>query len=283
MRYRMTDPFWAFFGRILVKPVVIIGLTALLIVESYYLLFPGEAKIPAARRQLADRVCTRVVADLPRREGSPSVAVLDLAGDPNGLVTALLREKIQAADSYRVLERQLFDKMLGEFGRQGAPVSRLTDAVSTARQIGVDLVVFGEVSDFFVDTGRSSLRLEARMAERQSGQAVFARSYYEGSSGGWFSRLPDRSLLRRVLIWILLTILLPVVSIPLIRRLIAMDSNITNLLMLLGYTALDMLFAFLLAGFGFPGVWGIVLLVLALAASAFYNYSIASLIEEIEH
>jgi hypothetical protein len=63
----------------------------------------------------------------------------------------------------------------------------------------------------------------------------------------------------------------------------AVDSNLLNLGLLLGYTLLDMLAALLLTGFWIPTVWTMGILLLALAASGYYNYRIASFIERMRH
>lgn len=285
MRYRMTDPFWAYFGRLLVRPLVIACIGVVTLFESYHLLTPAEDSLVLMRRKLAEHVCAQVVADLPKRGGAPTLAVLNIAGDANGLVTGLLREKIQAAGEYHLLDDSFLGKLLREFGKEGAPVSRLADAVATAREIGVDLVVFGEIAEFRVDENVSRLKLEMRMADRQSGQAVFARSYSQGTQdpSSWRARLADSPAGRRIFIWVAFTLLLPVISIPLIRRLTAMDSNLLNLALLLCYTLVDMFIAFLLIGFGISSVWTALILFVALAASSLYNYCIASFIEQMGH
>ena len=41
-------------------------------------------------------VCNRVLKDLPKGEKRRSLAVLDIAGDNNGMIAGLLRERIRA-------------------------------------------------------------------------------------------------------------------------------------------------------------------------------------------
>jgi hypothetical protein len=286
MQYEFGDFFWAFFGRILIKPIVLICLTILMVVEAYYLIAPAKDPLPAARSKLAERVCSKAVLELPKRTDSPSVAVLNIAGDANGAVTRLLREKVSTAGSYRVLEDRFLGKLMKEFRKENAPISNLSDAVATARQLGVDFVLFGEIADFSVNENGSNMTLDMRMAERQSGQAVFARSFSEGSpslTSSWRLSITERPWARKVFIWLLFTLLLPLASIPLIKRLIAIDSNMLNLAMLAGYTIADMLIACLLTGFSFEGITTIALLILALAGSAVYNYSVAAFVEQMEH
>ena len=280
----MTDPFWAYFGRTLIKPVVIAGLVIIILVEAYVLfLRPTEDSLASARQDLAERACTQVAADLPKRSGASTIAVLNIAGDANGTVTGLLRQRLQKSGDYRMLDGSFLVKLLREFGKENAPVSRLADAVSTAREIGVDLVVFGEVADFTVDDSTSRLKLEMRMADRQSGQAVFARSYSFGTPEGassWRTRLANSPKSRRIFMWVVFTLLLPVLCIPLIRRWTARDSNLVNLALLLGLTIVDMFVALFLTGFGISTAWTIVVLFLALGGSCYYNYRITSFIQD---
>jgi hypothetical protein len=127
------------------------------------------------------------------------------------------------------------------------------------------------------------------MAERSSGQAIFARSYFESMGGGglassyWRARIADSSKGRRIFIWVAFTLLLPLVSLPLIRRLLSEDSNLINLALLLAYTIVDMLFALLLTGFWIPTVWTAIFLILALAGSGYYNYRIANMVDRLSH
>jgi len=287
--YRITDPFWAFFGRILVKPIILAALGLSMLFEGYRLFGPTEDSLGFMRRKLADRLCSQAAKDLPKKGGGQSLAVLSFAGDGTGYVTRLLRDKIEAVGEYRLLEDSFFRKLLREFGNEDVAVSLLTDAVATARKVGVDLVVFGEIPEFTAGEDRATFKLEVRMAERESGQAIFARSYSDRIGGStevnsyWRARLADSSKGRRIFIWVAFTLLLPLASVPLIRCLTAASSNMINLLMLLGYTLVDMLVALLLTGFWIPTLWTAGILLLALGASSYYNYRVASFIEEMGH
>jgi hypothetical protein len=289
MQFSMRNAFLGFFGRALVKPFILAGLGISMLLGSYHLLGPANESLGFMRRNLAERVCTEAVGDLPKREGVPSIAVLDLTGDQQSFITKLLREKIAASGEFRVLDETFFHKLLREFGKDHEFSARLEDAVATARQIGVDLIVFGEIPEFTAKDDAATLKLELRMAERASGQAIFAHSYSESIGGSlvlsayWRARIADSSKGRRMFIWIAFTLLLPLGTIPLIRRLTAQDSNLLNLAVLLGYTILDMLVALLLTGFWIPTLWTAGILILALVSSAYYNYRIASFIERVRH
>ena len=288
-QFRIMDPFWSFLGRLAVKPIIFAGLGLSMLWQTYSMFTPAEDGLGFMQRNLAERICAQVLNDLPRKEGVPSLAVLDLAGDAQGHVGSLLRGKISASGEYRVLEESFLRKLLREFGKSSVPATRLEDAVAASRQIGVDLILFGEIPEYEVKERTGSLKLELRMAERATGQAIFARSYAEDIGGSlilssyWRARIADSSKGRRIFIWAAFTILLPLVTIPMIRRLISEESNLMNLAMLLAYTTVDMILALLLTGFWIPTIWTAAILILALAGSGYYNFRVASLVESMSH
>ncbi len=289
VQLRIMDPLYSFLGRSLVKPILYFGLGLSMFYQGYHLIAPAEDGRGFMQRNLAERLCAKVAGDLPKKEGVPSLAVLELAGDRQGNVTKLLREKIAASGEFRVLEEPFLGKLLREFGGQGISVTRLEDAVAAARRIGVDLVLFGEIPEYDVKERTGTLKLELRVAERATGQAIFAQTFAEEMGGSlilssyWRARIADSSKGRRIFVWIVFALLLPLLTIPLIRRLISEESNILNLATLLGYTIVDMLLALLLTGFWIPTIWTAGILILALAGSGYYNYRIASIVERMSH
>jgi len=289
MQLRLTDPLFGFLGRSLMRPILLLGVLGSAVFGGFHFLGAPEDTLGSMQRSLADKICTQAVQDLPKMANVPSLAVLSLAGDDSNYLTGLLRQKIVASGQYRVLDETFFGKLMQEFGKREAAVTRLSEAVGLARQLGVDLVVFGEVPRPQPESGAGVLRLELRMAERSSGQAVFARSYSEEVGGSlilnsyWRSRIADSSKGWRIFFWILFTLLLPIAAIPLIRRLVSAESNAANLLLLLGLTVIDMFAALLLTGFWIPTVWTALILVAALGGSIFYNYCIASFVERMSH
>jgi hypothetical protein len=283
---RFSNPFQLLVAGFLLRPYVLACLLAGVAFQGYRMTRPAKADMESLRRQLVEAVCSRAAADLPRRESVSTLAVLELAGDPSGVVSAELKKSIRAAGTHRLLDDAFLGRLLREFAGDGVPVATLAEAVGAARRIGVDAVVFGNVPEFSVGADSGALTVELRMAERETGQAVFARSYREtageiyGGMSGWRARMAQKPAGSRILVWAAFTLLLPLVSAPLVLRLTAMESNIINLGMLLGYTAADVAFAAFLTGFRIASLWVSALLLLALAAGAFYNYRIASFIEE---
>jgi hypothetical protein len=197
-----------------------------------------------------------------------------------------MRDRITESGKYEVIEESFFRKILREVGWGAKPVSRLDEAVAVARRLGVDTVVFGEVPEFTWSEQKAVLRLELRMADRVSGEASFARSYSETLGGGtgpgtWRARLADSSKARRVFIWAVFALLLPILASPLIRRLAAEDSNTVNLLMLGGLTAIDVIAAAALASFWLATWWTIAALLAAACLAGYYNFRVTTVIDEL--
>jgi hypothetical protein len=273
-------------SRLLLSRVFLAAAGAATLVSAYQLFGPRGEELGFMRRTLTDRVVGSAAADLPRRENVKTVAVLDLPGDANGFITTELRRRVADSGKYELIEDSFFRKLLREFGYNQAPVSGLREAVAAARNLGVDAVVFGEVPEFKSSGDAASLALEIRMAERESGQAVFAKSYRETATGRptalsyWRARMADSPKGTRILVWVLFATLLPLLLAPVVRWLAGQDSNTINLAMLVGLTLVDLLAAWFLTGFWIPTLWSAAMLVAATAGGGYYNYRVATAIDE---
>jgi len=89
------------------------------------------------------------------------------------------------------------------------------------------------------------------------------------------------SLVKRVLIWLALAALLPLLLIPLIKRLLEKNSNAVNFALLAGLTLIDLAAAFVLAGFELFSWLPALMILAAGAAGAVYNYWLCSALERL--
>lgn len=94
----------------------------------------------------------------------------------------------------------------------------------------------------------------------------------------WYYRLPleDRAAIwtavRGALIWIGLVTVLPWATFFIPVRAVRADSNVISGLMLLGYLAADVLFAFYLTGGTLGNAWQAAILILGFLCAALYNF-----------
>ena len=88
------------------------------------------------------------------------------------------------------------------------------------------------------------------------------------------------SPLFRMFLWLIFVALLPLGTSSLVVKIARYQSNKYNFLMILGYTAVDMFFAYALVGFVIYSTWTELLFFLGFLASGIYNYEICDFIEE---
>lgn len=271
------------FAELLFRRLVVLFLTAATLFEGYLLLRPNGDELGFLRRTLADRAAAEIVEDLPQN-GARTLAVLPLAGDVDEFLTTTLRESVRSSGKYALLDDSFFHKIWSELGRRDAPVADLDGALAAARKAGVDFALFGEIVQFETTENRAALKVNLRLADRAAHQAVFARTFERTSGGGtfsspyWRAHIADSSKLHRALVWMLVVLLLPIVTAPIIRRVTEEESNAWNLALLVVYTSIDGVLAFALTGFWVPGVLTATVLLAAFASSAYYNYLTATLI-----
>jgi hypothetical protein len=178
------------------------------------------------------------------------------------------------------------DRILRQIGLSSKPVTRLEDAVRIARETGVDGVLFGEVVDSSFGPRAAHVKLELRWADKSSGQAVYLPPM-EANAGGsamspsyWSARMNAAPIWPRILIWLAVTILLPLVASPLIRKLTAEQSNAINFAVLAVVTTLDVALAFVLLGFSVSAALPALALLAAFAGAVYYNTLAVSAIDE---
>jgi len=271
---------------ILARPVGKMLLGAVVVLQGY-LLFRPQDPLGFAGHSVVTQTAAAVAADLPDRKGLTTLAVLPFVNDFNAVVAGQVKDAILERGRYEVLDESFFRRLLNEARGGAAPIADLKEAVAAARRIGVDAVVFGEVSRLTREPGQADLALNLRMAERESGQAVFARQYEDRAGGNstsvayWRARLADSSTPQRILAWTCIVLLAPLVGAGLIRRVTAEESNLRNGVLLVAMTGIDVLLAWGLTGFWIAS-WGTAAAIaLAAAASLAYNYKVASIIDDL--
>ena len=138
--------------------------------------------------------------------------------------------------------------------------------------------------------------LEVNLAEVATGQVVYSRRYTLDTSppsntgepgmesGGL--ELPERGFwgwTTRIVAWLLLVLLLPMITIGFIRLMVTKKSNAANAFTLVIYGLADAALAFLLVGPAALATWvGGVIFLIALVAAVAYNVKIVSTAHRLE-
>lgn len=77
----------------------------------------------------------------------------------------------------------------------------------------------------------------------------------------------------KLIIWLCIVLLLPMVTVVFVRRVLDEESNAATFLLLAGYTALDTLAAWILIGAVNIGIWPALILIGGAVLAGVYNYT----------
>ena len=141
-----------------------------------------------------------------------------------------------------------------------------------ARKLLIPVVVLAAVCVLW---GSSGAKPEATSSVPSSGSASEAPP---SPPGPWLRTGP---LVQRLLVWILLVLLAPILTVPLANRVFDERSNAANFFLLAGYVVFDTLAALLLNLVCLGGILVGALCLAGLAAAAFYNYRVCTFLERL--
>jgi hypothetical protein len=274
---------------ILLSKWILLGGLAVAAWQGWTVLRPRRWEPSDLQKAVVENVCWDAAEALPPDlPGIQKIAVLRLAGrDSEGYVSRTLAECVGRSGRYDVLHEGFVAKLMRELGLDDAPVEALADATKAGRKMGVDGVLFGEVAEFTSDRTSASIRLNLRLASVESGEAVFAESFARreppdpASVAGVRQAILGSHVVKRILIWLAVAALLPLLLFPLVKRLLEEESNAVNFGLLAGLTLVDLALAFVLCGLTVSAWLPGVLLIAAGVAGAAYNYWLCSNIEKL--
>jgi hypothetical protein len=207
---------------------------------------PVPAEIDAPRQQIAEEACWRVAELLPSVTGPRKLAVMRLAEDENGYVTAKLRETIGRAGNFHVLADSLLVHVMKELGLQEKPAGDLDSAFTAARKADAQYLLDGEVHAFTSDRSQGRISLTATLYRVDNSQVIgeAMRIDLPGESQSW-GGLKGVPL---IFAWLLAVALLPFILYKVVKSALATESNGAILVMLLVLSVIDVLLAWGLVG-----------------------------------
>jgi hypothetical protein len=236
----------------------------------------------ALRDTLLDSISERIAAQTPIQFAGRPIVVAQLGGDPDGTLTQGLRLRL-GAEKVRSVSGEFLDRVLQQMGLQGKPVVTLDAAMRVARETGVEAVLFGDVVDQRLADRAGKLTLDLRWAETSTGRSIYSApvsAEIGGPSDFLLARTARAAIWPRILIWLSVSLFLPIMGSPLIQWLTARESNALNLATLGGMTLIDTLIALGLMGLSASSVLPALALVAAFVCAAFYNYVAVDLIDQ---
>jgi hypothetical protein len=209
----------------------------------------GEAPmpVPATLQEAVDAACLDVPRSLPRPQRAlrPTL-VLPLDGDRELLVTQGIRRALEQDGGYRPVDKGKARELLDElFDLAGVPRQDVTDAdtaLGMAKAAGAEVVLFGQVERLELRDGQAAVSFSLRAFELGSEQPLLVGNFpaappAESSAAetppawGWML-----GVLAVAVFW-------PLLTIPVMARVLRMESNAATLMTIVGVTAVPALVA----------------------------------------
>jgi hypothetical protein len=235
------------------------------------------------RRKAADDACWQAVEKLPGLPPGEKVAVLRLAGDRTGYVTGKLREVMDRKGRWKLADPSRLDTVLQRLKEElklaDAEPASVDAAVKAGRWAGTEWVLYGRIDEFTSDRGTGRIRMELRVASvldgNDAGRPIVVAVPPEGAALGlllWGLAWP-------VLLWIGAVAALPLATLPIVKAVLARESNAATFVLLIAYALAAWVLAFALAGFQIAGWLQGALLLVAFVAALGYDYGVFSVVE----
>lgn len=251
---------------------------------------PHKPEPGPSRTAAADRVVQDVVEDLRlARGGVLDTMLLHFENDATDYFSESLRAQLELSGILNLRDRTVREKLLDVLDLPLPTYGTLHDATERARSAGAAAVIYGRIHRFET-TGRGAMiDVEVFLADTDTRQNIFATRYADETSNAALAlTAPLDTLARgfpwfqRLVLWFIGVTLLPVATIPFLRAAVRQESNSTNLLVLAGYSAVGVGFAWLLIGAAVDD-WLSALVFLAAASGAVaYNVVMMNLAVELE-
>ena len=283
--------------------VVFFGGLCLLVGQHF--LAPSKPSLDSSREKLGGEVIEHLLPVLRESRGSVrKVAVIHFAGDPTDFFTNALRERLEGTGILEVEDTPFLERGRTMVGMKNSGEYNQQKALEYGRQHRLDGVIIGRIDQFESLNGENVVRGEVTFLDVATGECLAVFPFHEEPAAGisgWTKKddaaAPSEApgpgtapatvqaapeapsimpLYMRVLGYLLLMLLLPVVTFAFIRQMVSRQSNRRNAFCLGIFMLADIFFALLILGMPFTG-WGRFFLWLtALVLAALYNLTMMS-------
>ena len=263
---------------------------------GWYALGPEKPEADPARRSVADRAIASAVGDLRRNRGDiKRVAVMHFRNDNTDYMTLKLRESLSSSGIFDVENAGFGEKLRNLLSLRNPECFSVDQAVKLGKDAGMHAVIIGNVETFESLDGGAILKGTIRMVDVRTGNVISDIALRENTTETFASQLQKAAEIPqlryeaertpwylRFLIFVVIVLLLPVVTISFLRHMVAKRSNGRNAFVLAIYTVIDVIIAFFMVGATFGSGTGVVLFLAATAAAFLYNVCIMTFALKLE-
>lgn len=227
--------------------------------------------------QVVESVMMQAAGKIKRNENYTSV-LCDIVADKKNASFEMLRSKMQGKYN---LDKPKVDEDVEKQGVEAvkAFVADLLKKEEKRPTLTVWLKVI-DAEDAISAQMDVSLRMPGEAKPRKLGP--FTRSYHKSFSNldylGY--TIQQTSAWARLFMWLLVALLLPIVTAPIIRKVVIREKNSHNVALLAGYTFIVALLGFILKGFSLGNFFGFVLYLAGLVGAFLWITIVANKIDE---
>ena len=282
---------------------VVLGLPKTLMIVVYlglaylaWMCLGPEKFVPGPNREKAtEQIVNQIVLKLRENRGELKTVLLpNFAEDRTGCFSDALRSRIATSGILDINEKPLIDKIRSRLNLKLSGVDNVEDAMKVASVDGFDGVFCGRLERYEELDGGVLIKGAWQLLDVKTA-AVLHKDNFEVDtitstaakikqsirdmatdahrSAGPFTRIAWQI---RVLGYLLVTLLLPVVTITFVRAMVAKRSNKVNAFILGIYTVVDAILAFFMIGGAFVSTTATVIFIFAALFAFIYNTTLMS-------
>ena len=285
--------------------VKIVVFACLFCVTAWYWLTPSAIPLATSRKEVADAAVKRMMEDIRANRGAAKTAILlHFDNDPTNYVSDSLRNQILSTGILDLEEVPLIDRIRAKLHLRIPTHATLEEATNATTQAGTDLVIWGQLTAFettnddsavingqfhLIDaqtmqtsfTGNISSTQDAVVSEPPQDTQVtpVAEQTAAPSVSAYETTVP---LYARILAFLFIALLLPMITFPFFRSTAARRSNQANAVVLVLYAAIGGILAFLMIGGSFATPTLTALFFIAFIANVIYDLAMLSYATRLE-
>jgi hypothetical protein len=265
--------------------VALVGLVLTLGWQAWMIVRPRPLALDTQRRVVAEEAAARLAEQMPEPEADhPTLVVGRFVNDPSGEVTEAVRVAVDRLDRYAVRPATVVENVQRELGLEPTPLDPGGIDPSSLDKLESDYLLAGRVGSLRTTGEADEAILEAVLLSKRDPtqpirlRAEAGRGRQSGPPGETVRSYPWPA---RLLSWIALVALLPLVIAPLAFRGLERESNLVNVSMLVGLTAVAALAALAMLGFRVDTAWSAAGMIGAVAVACVYNWAVLARMEDV--
>ena len=274
-------------------------------VTAWYWLTPEPLPLAASRKEAADAAVKMMLEDIRANRGAAKSAILlHFDNDPTNYVSNALRKEILSTGILDLEEIPLIDRIRAKIHLRIPTYATLEEATNATAKAETDLVIWGQLTAFeTTDSDTAVINGQYHLIDAQTMQPIFTGTISTTKQEAATETVPEAQavavveqateptvpayeatipLYARILAFVFIAILLPMITFPFFRSTAARRSNQANAIVIVLYAAIGGILAFLMIGGSFATPALTALFFIAFIANVIYDLAMLSFATRLE-